>query len=201
MSHPADSVVSVLNKEKGSTATQVLKKLGPKGTSCLFMKISVHCASVFHNTLLRSTSGEFLRFCRVLSLGAAASGRRLPAALRLFSWRCLSHWRVRSVYLLTQNPLCPDPSQENARAEQLESGQTIIRVDHSKCPEWIGKWTVVFFRCVEGTRRPYHHDRYPDGPAVVHLRLREGLLPPAPPSSPRDARVPQKEARPHRVNR
>ncbi len=60
---------------------------------------------------------------------------------------------------------------------------------------------VVFFRCVEGTRRPYHHDRYPDGPAVVHLRLREGLLPPAPPSSPRDARVPQKEARPHRVNR
>ncbi len=78
---------------------------------------------VEHNTLLRSTSGEFLRFCRVLSLGAAASGRRLPAALRLFSWRCLSHWRVRSVYLLTQNPLCPDPSQESARAEQLESGQ------------------------------------------------------------------------------
>ncbi len=145
MSHPADSVVSVLNKEKGSTATQVLKKLGPKGTSCLFMKISVHCASVFHNTLLRSTSGEFLRFCRVLSLGAAASGRRLPAALRLFSWRCLSHWRVRSVYLLTQNPLCPDPTQESARAEQLESGQTIIRVDHSKCPEWIGKWTVLCF--------------------------------------------------------
>ncbi len=31
VSHPADSVVSVLNKEKGSTATQVLKKLGPKG--------------------------------------------------------------------------------------------------------------------------------------------------------------------------
>ncbi|XP_067330419.1 solute carrier family 25 member 3a isoform X2 [Channa argus] len=31
VSHPADSVVSVLNKEKGSTAFQVLKKLGPKG--------------------------------------------------------------------------------------------------------------------------------------------------------------------------
>merc|ERR1711980_9594 len=31
VSHPADSVVSVLNKEKGSTAVQVLKKLGPKG--------------------------------------------------------------------------------------------------------------------------------------------------------------------------
>ncbi|XP_053496972.1 solute carrier family 25 member 3b isoform X1 [Ictalurus furcatus] len=31
VSHPADSVVSVLNKEKGSTATQVLKKLGPMG--------------------------------------------------------------------------------------------------------------------------------------------------------------------------
>ncbi|TDG96976.1 hypothetical protein EPR50_G00234950 [Perca flavescens] len=31
VSHPADSVVSVLNKEQGSTAVQVLKKLGPKG--------------------------------------------------------------------------------------------------------------------------------------------------------------------------
>merc|ERR1719430_568458 len=31
VSHPADSVVSVLNKEKGSTAGQVLKKLGPTG--------------------------------------------------------------------------------------------------------------------------------------------------------------------------
>ncbi|TRY96022.1 hypothetical protein DNTS_002170, partial [Danionella cerebrum] len=31
VSHPADSVVSVLNKEKGSTAAQVLKRLGPKG--------------------------------------------------------------------------------------------------------------------------------------------------------------------------
>merc|ERR1712212_18654 len=31
VSHPADSVVSVLNKESGSTAMQVLKKLGPKG--------------------------------------------------------------------------------------------------------------------------------------------------------------------------
>merc|ERR1712119_26893 len=31
VSHPADTVVSILNKEKGSTAGQVLKKLGPKG--------------------------------------------------------------------------------------------------------------------------------------------------------------------------
>ncbi|CAN0103904.1 solute carrier family 25 member 3 [Lampetra fluviatilis] len=31
VSHPADSVVSVLNKEKGSTAADVLKKLGPLG--------------------------------------------------------------------------------------------------------------------------------------------------------------------------
>ncbi|MGH0152117.1 UNVERIFIED_CONTAM: hypothetical protein FKN15_029858 [Acipenser sinensis] len=31
VSHPADSVVSVLNKEKGSTALQVLQRLGPKG--------------------------------------------------------------------------------------------------------------------------------------------------------------------------
>lgn len=31
VSHPADSVVSVLNKEQGSTAGQVLKRLGPAG--------------------------------------------------------------------------------------------------------------------------------------------------------------------------
>jgi len=31
VSHPADTVVSILNKEKGSTAGQVLKKLGPRG--------------------------------------------------------------------------------------------------------------------------------------------------------------------------
>lgn len=31
VSHPADSVVSVLNKEKGSSAAQVLKRLGFKG--------------------------------------------------------------------------------------------------------------------------------------------------------------------------
>lgn len=35
VSHPADSVVSVLNKEKGSTAAQVLKRLGPKGACVL----------------------------------------------------------------------------------------------------------------------------------------------------------------------
>lgn len=33
ISHPADSVVSVLNKEKGSSAIQVLKRLGPRGES------------------------------------------------------------------------------------------------------------------------------------------------------------------------
>ena len=31
VSHPADSVVSLLNKDKGSTAMEALKKLGPKG--------------------------------------------------------------------------------------------------------------------------------------------------------------------------
>lgn len=40
MSHPADSVVSVLNKEKGSTATQVLKKLGPMG-ECFVPSVNI----------------------------------------------------------------------------------------------------------------------------------------------------------------
>ena len=40
VSHPADSVVSVLNKEKGSTALEVAKKLGWKGCwSGLFPRI------------------------------------------------------------------------------------------------------------------------------------------------------------------
>ena len=57
----------------------------------------------------------------------------------------------------------------------------------------------VVFRCVEGSGCPYHHDRYSDCTAVVHLRLSQGLLPPAPPTAPRDARVPEEEARPHGV--
>lgn len=57
----------------------------------------------------------------------------------------------------------------------------------------------LLFRCLEGSGCPYHHDWYSDRPAVVHLWLRQGLLPPAPPPSPWDARVPEEEARPHRV--
>lgn len=57
----------------------------------------------------------------------------------------------------------------------------------------------LLFRCVEGSGCPYHHDWYSDRPAVVHLRLCQGLLPPAPSPSPRDAWVPEEEARPHRV--
>ena len=34
VSHPADSVVSKLNSEKGSTAVEVAKKLGWKGEGC-----------------------------------------------------------------------------------------------------------------------------------------------------------------------
>lgn len=44
VSHPADSVVSVLNKEKGSSASQVLMRLGFKGTSllsCIFDQVFV----------------------------------------------------------------------------------------------------------------------------------------------------------------
>ncbi len=33
VSHPADSVVSLLNKERGSSAVEVVKRLGPVGES------------------------------------------------------------------------------------------------------------------------------------------------------------------------
>lgn len=50
-------------------------------------------------------------------------------------------------------------------------------------------------RNVEGTWPQDHHDRYTDRPAVVHLRLCQSLLPPAPPPTARDARVSQTQAR------
>ena len=40
VSHPADSVVSLLNKDKGSTATEALQKLGFKGTGILKVDLS-----------------------------------------------------------------------------------------------------------------------------------------------------------------
>lgn len=55
VSHPADSVVSVLNKEKGSTASQVLKRLGPKGNTCLH--INSRRRKYQSDVLLRPTSG------------------------------------------------------------------------------------------------------------------------------------------------
>ncbi|XP_042339083.1 phosphate carrier protein, mitochondrial-like, partial [Plectropomus leopardus] len=61
VSHPADSVVSVLNKESGSTAFQVLKRLGPKGLYQHQFSSNSSSIPVQHqaliNTLLRSTSG------------------------------------------------------------------------------------------------------------------------------------------------
>ncbi len=47
---------------------------------------------------------------------------------------------------------------------------------------------------MEGSRCQDSHDRYADGPSVVHLRHSEGGLPAAPPPSPGDAREPQEEA-------
>lgn len=57
----------------------------------------------------------------------------------------------------------------------------------------------MLIRCVEGPGCPYYHDWHSDRPAVVHLRLCQGILPSAPAPSPRDARVPEEEAWPHRV--
>lgn len=41
-------------------------------------------------------------------------------------------------------------------------------------------FVAIFFCChrsVEGSRPTYHHDRYSDGSAVVHLRFSESVLP------------------------
>ena len=46
---------------------------------------------------------------------------------------------------------------------------------------------------MEGTRSSYHYDWYTDSPAVVHLRLSEGVLPPSPSPTPRGTREPEEE--------
>ena len=48
---------------------------------------------------------------------------------------------------------------------------------------------------MEGTGSKDHYGRYTDSSAVVHIRLSEGLLPVAPPTSSRDAREPQEKTR------
>jgi len=51
VSHPADSVVSLLNKDKGSTALEALKKLGPKGWLTAFVCVCVCvCVCVYSIT-------------------------------------------------------------------------------------------------------------------------------------------------------
>ena len=52
---------------------------------------------------------------------------------------------------------------------------------------------VCFARYVEGPGAPYHHDRYADRSPVVHLRLGQGLLPLAPPTTTRDASLAQSQ--------
>merc|ERR1719443_2205328 len=49
--------------------------------------------------------------------------------------------------------------------------------------------------CLEGSRRPYHYDRYIDCPPMVHLRWCQGCPPFATSTTTTDARITQKEAR------
>jgi hypothetical protein len=55
-----------------------------------------------------------------------------------------------------------------------------------------GTWTQG---CLEGTWCPYHHDRYPHRPPVVHLRRCQGRAQPPPTSTTNHARIAQEEAR------
>lgn len=71
--------------------------------------------------------------------------------------------------------------------------------NNGRCDWWSTDALSSVLRRLEGSGRPYHHDRNPDRSAVVHLRLRQGLLPPAAAPSPRDARVAEEEAGPDGV--
>ena len=54
VSHPADSVVSKLNSEKGSTAVEVAKKLGWKGEGCCIIGAYNCIMLIIHYHLLCS---------------------------------------------------------------------------------------------------------------------------------------------------
>lgn len=124
VSHPADSVVSVLNKEKGSTAGQVLKRLGPMG-EFIYWFIYLHSFASSSTRSLDPSLGSVSALLLLLSVWEHQGRPQLPPALLLYRQRRLSHWRVRSVHLLTQNSLCPEPSQEYSRTELLGSGHTV----------------------------------------------------------------------------
>lgn len=66
VSHPADSVVSVLNKEKGSSASQVLKRLGFRGKyipSCILGLVSVVICVLEGISSFLVSSAHGLYFC------------------------------------------------------------------------------------------------------------------------------------------
>lgn len=53
--------------------------------------------------------------------------------------------------------------------------------------------SLLVSRSMEGSVPTYHHDRYPHGSAMVHLRRSQGHPQPPPSSPTRNARVPQEE--------
>uniref|UniRef100_A0A2K5PVR8 Solute carrier family 25 member 3 n=1 Tax=Cebus imitator TaxID=2715852 RepID=A0A2K5PVR8_CEBIM len=72
VSHPADSVVSVLNKEKGSSASQVLKRLGFKGRMCFFLErknSSFGYVAFFHLCFLFEPGVWKGLFARIIMIG------------------------------------------------------------------------------------------------------------------------------------
>ena len=83
----------------------------------------------------------------------------------------------------------------------MHDGRSYAVTGPNQCTNVVPHICITVPRCVEGSGGTYHHDRHPDRSAVVHLRLGEGVLPPAPPPSPGDARVPEEEAGAHRVSR
>ena len=70
VSHPADSVVSVLNKEKGSSASQVLKRLGFRGRICFLpSKERVTLGSIFFTYILFYPGVWKGLFARIIMIG------------------------------------------------------------------------------------------------------------------------------------
>lgn len=103
VSHPADSVVSVLNKEKGSSASEVLKRLGFRGKICFLpSKERVTLGSIFFtytSYFIQVYGRDSLPVSSWSALWLHYSGlsmtlwRSTSGSLALLHLRCQNLWR------------------------------------------------------------------------------------------------------------
>lgn len=145
VSHPADSVVSVLNKEKGSSASQVLMRLGFKGTF-LLLCILGQVFLVFW--------GGFRFLCHFMLLmlyGLLSRCMERSVCSYHYDWypdcTTVVHLRFCQGLFQTSSPT----STWNARISEEEAWSNWIDNSWTDCwlPQWWVSWNFYIFDYVE----------------------------------------------------